>query len=756
MAALPVGRVASALQRVRSLGRFRVVRWPLLGGAYVALVLIVQPKLWDGVHFLGWDAVRQAWADLVFGARSFLGGELPLWNPFEKAGYAFIGDPEASPLYPLHWVIYGLVALFDDGYWLVLCRALLHYAIAGVGMHLYLKRLSLRPAARWTGTTAYLLCSRMAKAKDQAPLGTVAWFPWMVIAVEEATERPSWRSGALLGAVFGVDLLAGYPPNYFRNLVALVCLFSLALVGQLRRRRGRQRAYLRELAKALGLGMVITVGLCVPTLVMLAGFEGTARAQMSLAEVLRSAMGPADALQLLAPGLRQPHRFLVYVGLAPVLLAGVAVAARPTARRLMHAALAAGFFLMACGGNAFVLPVLVRTIPLFALWRVPEQYLYISVFFLAVLGAEGMSDLLAAGADEARRLRRVALGMGAIGLISAAASVVVTRAAGRPDPKLVDAADISLVIAAITAGLLVALGTPRTRHRRIAGWLVAVLLLFDLGLQVRPIYDIVAPAPDLRREQRILPQLRGIERRARLADEGFFGYRVASRNGVRDLYGRRTALISRRFFVYDRHARASYPLLAAANVRYVAGRHAGQVAHQAGARARRGPGGVVELTQHAPFAYWSGQPKVLGSAEHVLREMAHAAHPERQALLERGDLTAAERTKLAKVAGQTPIRPAKTIAYKRNSLSLEIDAPAGGVLVVNDAYDGGWRVRVDGRPARLHRANYLFRAVILSPGRHAVAMRYAPRGLRPALWIYALTALTLVGLAALALWLRRT
>ena len=152
----------------------RQLERPLLGGlliagGYVALYMALQTKLWDGRFFLGWDAVRQAWADLVYGAHSFAAAELPLWNPLEKAGYSFIGDPEASPLYPLHWLLYLLVNLFGDGSWIVLARALLHYAVAGLGLHLYLRRYHrLHPAACWTGGLAYILSSRMAKAKDQA------------------------------------------------------------------------------------------------------------------------------------------------------------------------------------------------------------------------------------------------------------------------------------------------------------------------------------------------------------------------------------------------------------------------------------------------------------------------------------------------------------------------------------------------------------------------------------------------------------
>lgn len=52
---------------------------------------------------------------------------------------------------------------------------------------------------------------------------------------------------------------------------------------------------------------------------------------------------------------------------------------------------------------------------------------------------------------------------------------------------------------------------------------------------------------------------------------------------------------------------------------------------------------------------------------------------------------------------------------------------SGGYLVVLDSYSDDWHATVDGHPATIVRANALFRAVRLVPGRHAVELRYRPR-----------------------------
>ena len=61
---------------------------------------------------------------------------------------------------------------------------------------------------------------------------------------------------------------------------------------------------------------------------------------------------------------------------------------------------------------------------------------------------------------------------------------------------------------------------------------------------------------------------------------------------------------------------------------------------------------------------------------------------------------------------------------KRVVLSTEADVPT--VLLLNDKYDAGWQVTVDGQPAALLRANYLMRGVQVPAGKHTVEFTFAP------------------------------
>jgi hypothetical protein len=65
-------------------------------------------------------------------------------------------------------------------------------------------------------------------------------------------------------------------------------------------------------------------------------------------------------------------------------------------------------------------------------------------------------------------------------------------------------------------------------------------------------------------------------------------------------------------------------------------------------------------------------------------------------------------------------------SYHNKQVVLEADSPDGGWVVLNDLWHPWWFAEVDGRSARLLRANVLFRAVAVPPGRHTVRLTFRP------------------------------
>ncbi|MBW2734246.1 MAG: YfhO family protein [Deltaproteobacteria bacterium] len=741
-------------QRIaRFLERHTLLRLLLWGLFYAGIFLALHPKLYDGESFLGWDIVNQAWPNLEYLAGCISRGEFPLWNPFDKGGFSFVADPETGVFYPVYWVMAGLTALLGSDPFVMLVQVLTHIAIAAVGMHLYLGRHQISTGPRVFASVAYVLSTRLAKSKDQTALGTVVWLPWMAMATEELVRRPSWRTGVLLGSVVGIDLLAGYPPNFFRNVVALVFVFVYELSAFWPEIVLRKR-YLKALGRSLLLAMLITAGLAAPVLIGLGSFEETARAQMGLAHVVFTSMELSHALGTITPSWLDPHEFMLYAGLPTVLFALVALL-RFDRRRLGWVLAAVFFFLLACGDKTPLLPALARAVPGFNLFRIPEQYLFPAVFFLAVLAARGLEDLFSArdGLRDRLRFGALIITVGLLGVSLVAIFRVWRQGGDALDPRR----DLALAsfFTALAAGYLAWGLTSIRRHWRIMGMAAAVLvLLLDLNVQARAIYDVTKPWPAPLRDGD-LAQLKGIKRNYRLVDEQHFEYRVGLRKRVRDFFGRQTALISKRYKRYIVSARRDHRLLAAANVRYYAAPGQHVIRRKDPKKVKRLSNGILELTDAAPLAYWTPHSRVEKTGSLAFAAMS-AEPPGKTAIFEWAHLSPAEKRRLKAMGMSTkPPVAARIVALAANRLELAVNAPAPGVLVINETYAPGWQARLDGHPIKLLRANYLFRAILMDGGSHRLEMLYRPRGILMGISLWGLTVLSLLGAGLVHLWRRR-
>ncbi|MCC7369620.1 MAG: YfhO family protein [Chloroflexi bacterium] len=92
----------------------------------------------------------------------------------------------------------------------------------------------------------------------------------------------------------------------------------------------------------------------------------------------------------------------------------------------------------------------------------------------------------------------------------------------------------------------------------------------------------------------------------------------------------------------------------------------------------------------------------------------------------------------------TPPVEAVILAESGSVIDIQADAPAGGFLVLTDPFYPGWRAYLDGEEQPILRADFLFRAVGLPPGQHAVRFVFVPPSLERGI------SLSLVGLGLAA------
>jgi uncharacterized membrane protein YfhO len=66
------------------------------------------------------------------------------------------------------------------------------------------------------------------------------------------------------------------------------------------------------------------------------------------------------------------------------------------------------------------------------------------------------------------------------------------------------------------------------------------------------------------------------------------------------------------------------------------------------------------------------------------------------------------------------------VDYSNTEVRVEVNAAQRSFLVLNDLWYPSWRAYVDGEERPIHRANVLFRAVEVPPGRHTVVFSFEP------------------------------
>ena len=156
-----------------------------------------------------------------------------------------------------------------------------------------------------------------------------------------------------------------------------------------------------------------------------------------------------------------------------------------------------------------------------------------------------------------------------------------------------------------------------------------------------------------------------------------------------------------------------------ARVRLISGRVLGEGS---------GPMYLAELSHPLPRAF-------------VLQAIGGAAEAE----LRRELRPRVEPEAVATDASRFPLTAARITRYEPERVDVEVEAPAGGVLVLSDLYHPFWRATVDGQLAEIFPVFSVLRGVRVGAGRHAVTFVCRVPGLGAA-WVISAAAVLVIGL----------
>jgi hypothetical protein len=714
-------------------------RWRALAGyglpalVYLVFLFALFWRLWTPIEgaqrTFGWDAQWQYWGDLQFLYDALADGELPLWNPHDRTGYPYHADPQAGLFYPPNWIVVAGAALTGEvSHWAVAVKVIFHFWLACFGVHVYLRRRGVHQAACFVGGAVFILGYPHLQNLFSALNWNIAWAPWVLLAIDRWIERPTRPRGALVALTAAMCALAGGPASFWYSML-IIAPYGIWAIASGARAAPDRRSFLRAalVSGATGAGLFLAI--------VLAQYHSTAelightvRGDRDLSFITTSTFAVDDLAGLVIPRMLGTNP---YLSAAAVVWAVIAVTAFATPRRFVLAGLGVLGILCALGGHGDFLAAAASAFDPFGFFRRAHRYLYVAQLPVALLAAEGLSELLRLDrAELARRLLRAIWLVGVVAVLVFGVGFAVNQKPHLDPQPLRDAFVLACLAFALTTGFSHMILRRSGTWRTVLGYVAAAFVAGDLWFARSQVIDkALHPIPATSRDGE-LAQMDGTALERRIYDRAYLGYRPGTRLGVRDFGGYEDdpLALSRYHHLLERARRAP---------RHLGHANVGFLLEGKKQKLRKSPldsksveqmgPGVSRVRDVAPAVLWVDRATVAGDPNAALAALLKE-RPGTAAVVERDTLSGAERTRASRVDSEARPVGGRLVELARNRLIAEVDAPADGLVVIHEAYFPHWRAWVDGDEVDIVPANGLFRGVLVAQGSHRIEMRYEPPG----------------------------
>ncbi len=692
---------------------------------------VFAPNPADRLAFAWGDFTQVFYPFRAFVSAELKAGRLPLWNPYIYSGQPALADSQLAVLYPLSW----LTTLWSLGRPMTMgdlqVEAALHLALASVFTYLFARQVLAHGGSALIAALTFTYGGYLT-AYPVLQLGILeanTWLPFILLNLERGIRqgrrreagrnslRPYWL---LAGLGLALAITVGHP----QALAYVAILAGVYLLWRARSAGWPWRQVLGAMALWLATGLGLSAAQWLPTLefLRLTPRAGSSYDWASGGLVLR------DSLELLLPGLTTPW-FALYIGIVPLLLAGLALTAWRVQLQVRFWTLVAIVgLLLSFGRHIFAYDLLYLVAPVLRLFRSQERAAFIFSFAAAILAGWG-SDLLqedrglttddrGAGGASLRRARAGALALALMGLALAWVAGAVWIANGRPSDHplagVMNQGAFIALLATVALGLLAL-----WENRRLSPTAFVLLLAGVIGLDLFTVNSQKAleapPEGGYYPVTGAVAQVRAdgagpfrVSSEGLLPGDGNAGmvYRLEDVTGNSPLHqGAYDA------FIQQVSELRWWHLL---NVKYILTKRSfppGQftLVHQ-GAE-----GNLYRLETAWPRAWAVSQAVQVQSEAEAYRLLSDPQFDPRQAAI--------LDTPLAGLASGAQVG---AIWSSPGHLGMDVFAPGPSLLIISEIYTPGWRAFVDGRPAPLLRADAVLQAVVLPTGARYVELVYLP------------------------------
>jgi hypothetical protein len=739
--------------------------FPVLAVMAVGWLVFSWPWL-SGAVTIPWDAKAHFQPQIQFLAASVARGEWPFWTPNVFAGHPQIADPQSMMFSPP--VL--LLALLNAAPSLraVDTMVLLTVLAGGCAVVLLCRDFGWHWAAAIIAALAFQFGGAMAwRLQHFGQVMSLAYLPFALFFLRRALERSSITYGAAAG-MMGAFIVLG------RDQVGLLSVYLLAgYVIWWWWTAPSLRPAIKSSAIPLTAGAVVGLALiAIPLALTLLLAEQSNRPSIDFTGAGRGSLHPALLVTSAVPHLFGaagpmdkywgPPSFTwtgtdlfiaqnvgqLYLGAIPLFLLIVGVVRGVLWSRDMRFFTVAAVLalLYALGWYTPVFRLLYEVLPGVDLYRRPADATFLVGGLGALLAGYVTHRLFTDDLPPPARWQRV-VEIGVVVVLFAlciAFAVRWDRLAMAWPPLLLAIASVGLSAVALYAAAYL-----KTRHTLVAGGLLIVALTADLAINNGPngasalppaeiaMLEPSAPTPLLKLIKTKLDETGGPHmHRVELAGLGYHWPNASMTHGFDNTLG--TNPVRMRLYSEATGAQdtvglpdqrkfaplfPSYrsPLADLLGLRFIA---TGVPIEQIDPKLKPGD---VTLIARTPEGYLYENPRALprvlfahqiatASFDRMLTDGAWpAVDLATTVVLERASPSVARRPGSARL-----------VRYTNTEVTIEADSPDGGWIVLADMWHPWWFVDVNGLPAKLERANVLFRAVEVPAGRQTIRFVFRP------------------------------
>jgi len=724
------------------------------------------------------DPVQQYYPWRVFAVDALKSGVIPLWNPYSYCGQPFLANLQSALFYPLNliFLILPLPLAFTFG-------AVLHLFLAGLFTYALLREWKLLPLAALVGAIAFMFNGYSIGWLEYPAFGqwVIIWLPAVLLCYEKFIARKDWRWGALTGAALAMQFLGGQ----LQLSIYIVLTFGLYAIW-----RTCSMGKKQEFARYIGCALVLlAAGIALSAVQLLPTAELaplSARPPKLLQDVLQARLPISHLILYLIPNFfGNPAQGLYwgdqiyksinffetgcYVGIITLLLAWLTLrmGRKPIIGFLL--ALVVISLLLALGSPLFWL--FFHIVPGVKQLAGLARVLCLTAFGLAGLAAFGLNRLLTKEPALAK------WELPAFGTVAALAAVLAFSwalafsdfaAALWKQPPLLDNFRAQglrfvmlLVISLVLVGLLGREATARRpdkakKQKHAAGeripalqntfaFLIPAFLAFDLflfGIGFNPATDAKLAFPPtqatdfLRAEgshQRMV-SYRPVDSASKLAwlqwmpPNTPLAYQLRDTHGYDSLTpGRYMKLLgTTEWSAQGNWPSPDSPLVDLLGIEYAL--TTDELKAPRWELVKSVETNIYRNREALPRAFLVGKARQVGDEESLELVKTGGFDFRNEVLL--NTLPGAPRINQA-----GPVGEVKFLTDGINAVTVEANPARDSWLVLTDSAYAGWQAEIDGRAAQWQIADYAFRAVPLTPGRHSIKWSYQPAVFKAGLFI---------------------